>query len=814
MSVSAVCPQCGFSREVSDTLNGRKAKCPKCNTVFVIGQVTTAKAVTTSPSVPPSPPPSVNKEADKKVPNPLIPGDGSFSLCPTLQNMDEFQKFRTMLLTPLQTPLKSKSMSFGYKFGLLLTALFVILLPIVYVGLIAGFCYLEYMYITVVTMRELEDKGSIWSILGIPFALGAVIVVLLKPLFLGWGEKDTRFEITQQREPLLFDFVQNLCTYIGAPMPKRIFVNCDVNAYAVMPHGIWGAIFGGNNCDLMIGLPLVAGMTTTEFAGVLAHEFGHFTQAGTRRMDYIVRTILYWFAHIYHYRDRSDQMLVTASMFGQLGFVFLLMRFCIWVIRRFIWVLMILGQYVAGFMSRQMEYDADSFGIRLCGSTQFAAMIKRSLMLSIASDKTINDINYMLNEDRLPDNYPLLIAANMNIFNDELDRMATKVIRTSKTGISDTHPCDTDRIAAANEMAEPGVLHVDLPASLFFRNFLGLSREVSLDFYRNEVGMNLEPGMLRNAGAVIDQLRRENLGRDAVIEMFLCSYIQGQFLPLSDVSPSRDVRQAEYRLRQARERQSDSIDDAQGAAKEYNTLENQVRQALYFRELFRIGNKPDMSKMKFSFRSLQEATQKTELFEAQLTVQYSKLSGRDIAVSERIFCARELLKQPEIQNRTEDGAELYRRFETLYPILEMIGKKRTEFNAVNRTFTVVGRWFEILSSLPKDKAVSLWSSIEENTDQMRQICKHCRAFFSDTPYPFEHAKRETTLGMFFVPEWHEVEWGPPDYYRAFGLLSGRLLTTYYLALGECAAITLAVEKSLGLQPLPVPPPEPEEDDEK
>jgi hypothetical protein len=71
---------------------------------------------------------------EKKVPNPLVPNDGSFSFCPTLQTMDEFQNFRTMLLSPLQTPLKSKKMSFGYKFGLLLTALFTILLPVIYVG--------------------------------------------------------------------------------------------------------------------------------------------------------------------------------------------------------------------------------------------------------------------------------------------------------------------------------------------------------------------------------------------------------------------------------------------------------------------------------------------------------------------------------------------------------------------------------------------------------------------------------------------------------------------------------------------------------
>ncbi len=34
----------------------------------------------------------------------------------------------------------------------------------------------------------------------------------------------------------------------------------------------------GNDLVLTIGLPLVAGLSAKEFAGILAHEFGHFTQ--------------------------------------------------------------------------------------------------------------------------------------------------------------------------------------------------------------------------------------------------------------------------------------------------------------------------------------------------------------------------------------------------------------------------------------------------------------------------------------------------------------------------------------------------------
>ena len=46
---------------------------------------------------------------------------------------------------------------------------------------------------------------------------------------------------------------------------------------------------------LTIGLPLVAGLSLREFAGIIAHEFGHFTQGFGMRLSYVIRQINGWF---------------------------------------------------------------------------------------------------------------------------------------------------------------------------------------------------------------------------------------------------------------------------------------------------------------------------------------------------------------------------------------------------------------------------------------------------------------------------------------------------------------------------------------
>ena len=265
-------------------------------------------AETVQPKVAPTPPPMPVAPV-KKLPNPLVSSEGMARICQTLASAEEYEKFRKLILTPLQNPLPVIETSSGYKLGLVFVAFFLILLPLFYFAAIIGLIVAEYYYCFTLLpdwLEQTEDKAAgMMFYLVPPVAMGMLILILIKPLFYFWRGKDTDFEISREREPLLFELVDHICDFIGAPPPNKIVINCEVNAAAGLSHGIRGALFGGNDNDLVIGLPLVAGLTTSEFAGVLAHEFGHFTQSGSRRMTYIIGTVLNWFAHIYYYRQNG-----------------------------------------------------------------------------------------------------------------------------------------------------------------------------------------------------------------------------------------------------------------------------------------------------------------------------------------------------------------------------------------------------------------------------------------------------------------------------------------------------------------------------
>lgn len=61
----------------------------------------------------------------------------------------------------------------------------------------------------------------------------------------------------------------------------------------------------GNDLVLTIGMPLVLGLSLRQFAGVLAHEFGHFSQGAGMRLTFIIRTISVWFTRVVYERDQE-----------------------------------------------------------------------------------------------------------------------------------------------------------------------------------------------------------------------------------------------------------------------------------------------------------------------------------------------------------------------------------------------------------------------------------------------------------------------------------------------------------------------------
>ena len=201
-------------------------------------------------------------------------------------------------------------LSAAYRLGLVVVAMAMLLLPLVYLGLIVLAGLAVWWHLTA-NLWILEGRsGGFWKILAYlgPAVAGVVVVFfLVKPVLARPERRREPVPLDRDAEPVLFAFIEQICRQVRAPVPRRVQVDCQVNASA----GFLPRPLGLLRRDLVltIGLPLVAGLSVRELGGVLAHEFGHFAQGGGMRLTALVRGINGWFGRVVYERDQWDDEL-------------------------------------------------------------------------------------------------------------------------------------------------------------------------------------------------------------------------------------------------------------------------------------------------------------------------------------------------------------------------------------------------------------------------------------------------------------------------------------------------------------------------
>lgn len=249
---------------------------------------------------------------------------------------------------------------------------------------------------------------------------------MFKPLFSKPANDSGRRTLKPADEPLLFEFVNRICRAINSPRPHRIDIDCNINASASFGRGLLS--FLSNDLVLTLGMPLVAGLTMRQFGGVLAHEFGHFSQGAGMRLAFVIRSISYWFTRVVYERDTRNEKLADWShnLDIRIGWILHVTRLGIWLTRQILWVLMVAGHFVGGYLLQQMEFDAHRHEARLAGSRTFATTARQISVLNMAHRGAMADLGNFYREGRLGDNLPKLILLNVDQLPEKIHAKSTK----------------------------------------------------------------------------------------------------------------------------------------------------------------------------------------------------------------------------------------------------------------------------------------------------------------------------------------------------------------------------------------------------
>ncbi len=828
MPIRVVCASCECAFKVAEAAAGRKGKCPKCGAVLTIPH--------------PQPEPKAQDEiglvplADEpeddspyqlagQAPRPVVGRAGMASLglagkgpdAPLL--LTDEDAVTTATRTPAQIlaafddyiePVKPTPL---YRFWIVVVAGVMLLLPLIYLGLIALVGWLVLYHATNNT-GILEQAGGgrkgqgAFMVYAAPILAGGFLVVfMIKPLFARSGKSSKSRSLDPSQEPLLFAFVDGVCSTVGARTPKRIDIDCQVNASAGFEGGPFS--FFNRNLVLTVGLPLVAGLNLRQFSGVLAHEFGHFSQGAGMRLSTMIRYINFWFARVVYERDAWDENLANWSRGGDVRVMVVvwLFRGVVWLTRRILWVLMMVGHIVSGFLLRQMEFDADRYEARMVGGETFESTARRLQVLNAAMQGAFYDLSESWREGRLADNLPKLITANVGQIPPEAMQKIEENVTLGKTGLFDTHPTDRDRIFAAHAEDTDGVFQLEGPATDLFKDFDGLCRALTFEYYESVFGKHVvDRESLRPVSEVVRTQTAAQAGNKA-----LDRFSQGVFHPfrpflLPEAVPAapEEIKDARHKLASARDRMKATLAEYEEAIKRNDELRTQGVKVAAATAMLKADYKPRAAEFGIRKAKLESATEALEELEHEADQLSDTLSVRESATIRRIHAALSILETDAMAESVPDGQAWREESRVLYPVARHVG--RVVLPSLNEVLQAQHALLAILNQWENDQQnPKIHNAVRRAATILADKLTELQLHLGNTiAYPFDHAGGIVSLAQYALPKVpRNDEIG--ELLDAGSHALDKIIPLHYKLVGRLALATEEVEKILGMDPLPEKP---------
>jgi len=713
---------------------------------------------------------------------------------------DELQARAVAVLDAFDGDITRVRVPLFYRLGLFVATLVMVLLPVCYLGLIGLLGYGAFWHATTHTglLHWPGRRVALVALLLYAAPLVAALVLaffLLKPFLAREARRPQSFMLSPSGEPLLFAFLQKICGLVGAPVPKRVQVNCEVNASASFRRGLWSLF--GNDLTLTIGLPLAAGLSVREFAGVLAHEFGHFAQGTGMRLTYLIFRINGWFARVVYERDEWDEWLVYHSeeSDSRIGFVLYFARFGVWVSRRILWLWMIIGHAVSCFLLRQMEFDADRYQTKVAGSDGFASTMKRIRLLAFAHAQAVHELEASWKTGQLPDNLPRYLVHWAQLVPEDVKKRVNEESARAKTRLFHTHPADAARVRRAEQLGASGVFRLDEPAAILFKDFHELCRSLTLYHYQQDLELKITPQNLVATEETMTGASAEVEGGAAVDRYFLSGTTLFRPLALTeaDVRPLPDPNQSLANLVEARQRMQAARARTHDALKAWTEADERAIRAHQAGQLLLVGFKIRPKDFQVGAATGEAAKQAEAEAMRELARASSELEEFDRDARTRLASALQLLQEPEVLAAFENREELQREMVNLVRVLDSLRPALVSLFELRKEHAAL---YVLITNREN------FSDIERVDFRIHKVAQTINRTIADVqlklcrvPFPFSHAR-----GRMFVADYARHD--PPDPHAVLNALQQctthlqRLPMLYSRIIGRLVLVAEQVEARL------------------
>ncbi len=285
-------------------------------------------------------------------------------------------------------------------------------------------------FFAVMFWADIEGKiacgllGTVILFAGGYAALRALLVRVSKPEGL---------PVTRAEAPELFSVLDDLQARLHSAQFHQVLIEPVCNAAVVQVPRL--GVFGWSRNYLLLGLPLLDGLSREEMRAVLAHEFTHLSREHGRFSHWLYRLRRSW--------QEIFKQLSAPRVHGEISLRPLISKYVDWFWPRF--------NAHAFVLSRANEYEADAQSARLTSRASAAAALMRlNIVGRQLEEKLWPDLFLLANEHAEPpaDVFGRL-RDSLRAGPGEADaaKWLDEALHTTSTN-SDTHPCLTERLRA------------------------------------------------------------------------------------------------------------------------------------------------------------------------------------------------------------------------------------------------------------------------------------------------------------------------------------------------------------------------------
>ncbi|GGM21101.1 hypothetical protein GCM10009425_35100 [Pseudomonas asuensis] len=393
------------------------------------------------------------------------------------------------------------------------------------------------------TSIELPEWGPL-AVKSLLAGLGGLILFFTaKPIFSVRRREKSVVTLTPGQEQALWEFVTPLCTAMQVRTPTEIHLNNEVDARVHLASGWKGLVKG--DLILTLGLPLAAGFSKQQLAGVLAHELGHCTRRFNMRCYYFINFCNAWLDQRAHFKDALGERLkhlseAQTSRLTRLSV--LIARVGMRLPRQLLHYCFLLSYRLSKPACKRLELDADRYAAQIAGSDTFQSTTLHHHALRWAFRQADRQNVSSWNEGILLADMPQAAAIGATQLDVETQRRLEAKLR-DRQRYWRVHPADIERIQAAEALDGTALIKDLSPAATLFEYFPQYCRQVTTAYYQR-LGLDVSLTQFREANVAAFDMSQNNE------TAFLSKWTLGQWadlpwLPLH-ISVSRETASMDW----------------------------------------------------------------------------------------------------------------------------------------------------------------------------------------------------------------------------------------------------------------------------